>query len=62
MSDDVTRKSVDRPTSKKRLEDERRCREAFYLGSWYGDPTTTLATMRELASFFGGDRPTKPAA
>ncbi len=62
MSDDVTWKSVDRPTSKRRLEDERLAREAFYFGSWYGDPTTTLATMRELASFFGGERPTTPAA
>ena len=62
MSDDVTQKSVGQPTSKKRLEDERRCREAFYFGAWYGDPTTTSATIRQLATFFGGERPTTPAA
>ena len=62
MSDHVTRKHVGQPTSKKRREDERRAREAFYFGSWYGDPTTTLATIRQFASFFGGERPTTPAA
>ena len=62
MSDDLTRKSVGQPTSKKRLEDERLGREAFYFGTWYGDPTTTLATIRQLATFFGGERPTTPAA
>ena len=62
MSDHVTRKSAGQYTSKKRLDDERRAREAFYFGSWYGDPTTTLATIRQFASFFGGERPTTPAA
>ena len=61
MSDQTTRMSAGQPTSK-RLDDERRAREAFYFGSWYGDPTTTLASIRQLASFFGGDRPTTPAA
>ena len=62
MSDDVTRKSIGQPASKKRLDDEPWGREAFYFGAWYGDPNTTLATMRQLASIFGGERPTTPAA
>ncbi|MCI0856288.1 MAG: hypothetical protein J4N98_06340 [Chloroflexi bacterium] len=62
MSDDVTRMTAGLPTSEKRLDDERRAREAFYFGSWYGDPTSTSASIRQLASFFGGERPTTPAA
>ena len=62
MSDDVTRKSVDRPKSTKRLEHGRWGREPFYFGSWYGDPDTTLATAREIAAMSGGKRPDTPAA
>ncbi len=62
MSDDVTRKSVDRPTSTKRLEHGRWGRQPFYFGSWYGDPTTTLATAREIAAMSGGKRADTPAA
>ena len=62
MSDHVTRKSVSQPKSDRRLDDERHAREAFYFGSWYGDPTSTSASIRQLASFFGGERPTTPAA
>ena len=62
MSDETTLMSAGQPNSDKRLDDERRAREAFYFGSWYGDPTTTLATIRQLASLFGGERPTTPAA
>ena len=62
MSDDVTRKSVGQPNSNKRLEDERWGREPFYFGSWYGDPITTRATIRQLAFLFGGERPDTPAA
>ncbi len=62
MSDDVTRKSGDRPTSPKRLEHVRWGREPFYFGSWYGDPDTTLATAREIAAISGGKRPDTLAA
>ena len=62
MSDDATRKSVDRPTSTKRLEHGRGDREPFYFGSWYGDPDTTLTTFRAIASMSGGKRPDTPAA
>ncbi len=62
MSDNVTRKSVKRPASTKRLEHRRWDRQPFYFGSWYGDPDTTLATVREIAAMSGGTRPDTPAA
>ncbi len=62
MSDDVTRKSVVRPKSRKRLAHKRWRREPFYFGSWYSDPNTTLAARREIESISGGKRPDTPAA